>query len=57
MVQKVQLRQTWWRFKGDIFMRCPCCKGSQYRRYHFEVTKSNPSGAKCIFCKSNMMLA
>ncbi|EEB45083.1 TPA: hypothetical protein ACS7XE_000939 [Providencia alcalifaciens] len=35
-------------------MRCLCCKGTQYKRYHFEVTKSNPSGAKYIFCKSTM---
>nr|WP_312691731.1 cold-shock protein [Kosakonia sp.] len=34
--------------------RCPCCSGTQYRISSFDVTEKNPSGAKCIFCKSSM---
>ncbi|MEW5560299.1 cold-shock protein [Enterobacter asburiae] len=39
----------------SIHFRCPCCHGSQYRTSAFDVTKSNPHGAKCIFCKSAMV--
>ncbi|WP_330998788.1 cold shock small protein YmcF [Intestinirhabdus alba] len=38
-----------------IHFRCPCCHGSQYRTSTFDVTESNPFGAKCIFCKSPMI--
>ncbi|WP_227741509.1 MULTISPECIES: hypothetical protein [Pantoea] len=37
--------------------RCPCCQSSQYRVSAFDQSKSNPHGAKCIFCKSAMILA
>ncbi|WP_261388113.1 cold shock small protein YmcF [Candidatus Pantoea soli] len=36
-------------------MRCPNCQGSQYRRSVFDISISNPLGAKCIFCKSAMI--
>ncbi|WP_244182811.1 hypothetical protein [Pantoea wallisii] len=36
-------------------MRCSHCQGSQYRRSVFDITLKNPLGAKCIFCKSNMV--
>ncbi|MEZ2604172.1 cold shock small protein YmcF [Kluyvera intermedia] len=36
------------------YFRCPCCHGSQYRTSIFDVSEKNPSGAKCIFCKSIM---
>ncbi|MGG6100266.1 cold-shock protein [Pantoea allii] len=32
--------------------KCPHCSGSQYRKSHFDVTRANPHGAKCIFCKT-----
>ncbi|WP_419776134.1 cold-shock protein [Mixta mediterraneensis] len=32
--------------------KCPHCNGSQYRTSHYDVTRANPLGAKCIFCKS-----
>ncbi|MEG3109620.1 MULTISPECIES: cold-shock protein [Pantoea] len=32
--------------------KCLHCNGSQYRTSHFDVTRANPHGAKCIFCKS-----
>ncbi|HDG1693097.1 TPA: cold-shock protein, partial [Kluyvera georgiana] len=35
--------------------RCPCCHGSQYRTSIFDVSERNPFGAKCIFCKTNMV--
>ncbi|MDC9590594.1 hypothetical protein PSI23_15190 [Xenorhabdus sp. XENO-10] len=38
-----------------MYFRCPCCKGSQYRRYLSDVSENNPYGAKCIFCKSVML--
>ncbi|EPC5664413.1 cold shock small protein YmcF [Citrobacter koseri] len=49
-----------WHFKAAdisnyIHFRCPCCHGSQYRTSVFDVTDRNPSGAKCIFCKSPMV--
>ncbi|WP_410739298.1 cold shock small protein YmcF [Citrobacter sedlakii] len=40
---------------NNIHFRCPCCHGSQYRNSSFDVTVSNPFGAKCIFCKSTMI--
>nr|WP_241825947.1 hypothetical protein [Izhakiella australiensis] len=36
-------------------LRCPHCHGSQYRTSAFDITKANPYGAKCIFCKSIMV--
>ncbi|EPK7358020.1 cold-shock protein [Kluyvera intermedia] len=39
----------------NIHFRCPCCHGSQYRTSIFDVSEKNPFGAKCIFCKTNMM--
>ncbi|HHS9739649.1 TPA: cold-shock protein [Raoultella ornithinolytica] len=38
-----------------IHFRCPCCHGSQYRTSNYDVTKKNPFGAKCIFCKTSMI--
>ncbi|MCI1034256.1 hypothetical protein EDF75_2448 [Raoultella sp. BIGb0149] len=38
-----------------IHFRCPCCHGSQYRTSNYDVSESNPFGAKCIFCKSSMI--
>ncbi|WP_237760999.1 MULTISPECIES: cold shock small protein YmcF [Pantoea] len=35
--------------------QCPCCRGSQYRTSVYDVSKNNPHGAKCIFCKANMV--
>ncbi|WP_418384955.1 hypothetical protein [Xenorhabdus hominickii] len=35
--------------------RCLCCKGSQYRRYLFDISESNSYRAKCIFCKAVML--
>ncbi|MGK0600362.1 cold shock small protein YmcF [Yokenella regensburgei] len=40
---------------SHIHFRCPCCHGSQYRTSHFDISESNPFGAKCIFCKSSMV--
>ncbi|WP_072009057.1 cold shock small protein YmcF [Yokenella regensburgei] len=40
---------------SHIHFRCPCCHGSQYRTSHFDISDSNPFGAKCIFCKSSMI--
>ncbi|MFV0261434.1 MAG: hypothetical protein ACK5JN_03200 [Kluyvera sp.] len=40
----------------NIHFRCPCCHGSQYRTSVFDVSERNPFGAKCIFCKTNMVL-
>ncbi|WP_241898910.1 MULTISPECIES: hypothetical protein [unclassified Erwinia] len=37
------------------YLRCPNCHGSQYRTSVFDITKANPFGAKCIFCKSIMI--
>ncbi|HGK4672992.1 hypothetical protein C8256_23620 [Kluyvera genomosp. 2] len=39
----------------NIHFRCPCCHGSQYRMSAFDVSEKNPFGAKCIFCKTNMV--
>ncbi|ASG63240.1 MULTISPECIES: cold-shock protein [Kluyvera] len=39
----------------NIHFRCPCCHGSQYRTSVFDVSEKNPFGAKCIFCKTNMV--
>ncbi|WP_318366115.1 hypothetical protein [Enterobacter sp.] len=39
----------------SMHFTCPRCHGSQYRTSHFDVTESNPFGAKCIFCKSVMV--
>ncbi|HGH5978265.1 TPA: hypothetical protein ACJI8J_001629 [Kluyvera georgiana] len=39
----------------NIHFRCPCCHGSQYRTSIFDVSERNPFGAKCIFCKTNMV--
>ncbi|HFN7487362.1 TPA: cold-shock protein [Escherichia coli] len=39
-----------------LHFRCPCCHGSQYRTSAFDVTERNPLGAKCIFCKSTMVM-
>ncbi|WP_143806316.1 cold shock small protein YmcF [Pantoea latae] len=36
--------------------RCPSCQSSQYRVSAFDQCKSNPYGAKCIFCKSAMVI-
>ncbi|HGU9770448.1 TPA: hypothetical protein ACPEUL_000816 [Morganella morganii] len=48
----------WWRFKDNIiisfYFKCPCCSGSQYRTSQFDISSSNPHGARCIFCKSVM---
>ncbi|MFG1172354.1 hypothetical protein AAFN90_01875 [Erwiniaceae bacterium CAU 1747] len=33
---------------------CPSCFSVQYRFSHLDITKLNPYGAKCIFCKSIM---
>ncbi|WP_312410402.1 cold-shock protein [Pseudescherichia sp.] len=41
---------------NHIHFRCPCCHGSQYRTSHFDVSEANPFGAKCIFCKSSMVI-
>ncbi len=38
-----------------MFLRCPPCQGSQYRRSVFDVNIKKPLGAKCIFCKSAMI--
>ncbi|EOF4706114.1 MULTISPECIES: cold shock small protein YmcF [Klebsiella] len=38
-----------------IHFRCPCCHGSQYRTSAYDVSATNPFGAKCIFCKSSMI--
>ncbi|AVV39228.1 cold shock small protein YmcF [Pantoea vagans] len=35
-----------------ITFKCLHCNGSQFRTSHFDVTRANPHGAKCIFCKS-----
>ncbi|HFZ0576730.1 cold-shock protein [Klebsiella aerogenes] len=40
---------------NNIHFRCPCCHGSQYRTSHFDVSEKKPFGAKCIFCKSDMV--
>ena len=40
---------------NNIHFRCPCCHGSQYRTSNYDVSESNPFGAKCIFCKSSMI--
>ncbi|XWJ93637.1 cold-shock protein [Phytobacter ursingii] len=40
---------------SNIYLRCPKCHGSQYRLSHFDVTETNPYGAKCIFCKTVMV--
>ncbi|MEN0581240.1 cold-shock protein [Phytobacter palmae] len=40
---------------SNIHLRCPKCHGSQYRVSHFDVTETNPYGAKCIFCKNIMV--
>ncbi|MEM8072522.1 hypothetical protein Q4R22_14410 [Morganella morganii subsp. sibonii] len=40
-----------------LFLQCPCCCGTQYRTSHFDVSASNPYGAKCIFCKTVMLLS
>ncbi|WFL69419.1 MULTISPECIES: cold-shock protein [unclassified Pantoea] len=37
-------------------LRCPHCQSSQYRTSAFDITKMNPHGAKCIFCKSSMIV-
>ncbi|WJD47681.1 MULTISPECIES: cold shock small protein YmcF [unclassified Enterobacter] len=39
----------------SMHFTCPRCHGSQYRTSPFDMTESNPYGAKCIFCKSAMM--
>nr|WP_235234412.1 MULTISPECIES: cold-shock protein [Mangrovibacter] len=36
-------------------LRCPRCQGSQYRVSSFDVKHGNPFGAKCIFCKADMV--
>ncbi|MEA1062642.1 cold-shock protein [Apirhabdus apintestini] len=36
--------------------KCPCCQGSQYRTSVFDSSIRNPAGAKCIFCKSDMVM-
>ncbi|WP_440867818.1 cold shock small protein YmcF [Symbiopectobacterium purcellii] len=41
---------------STLFLKCPCCHGSQYRTSHFDVSPWNPHGAKCIFCKSIMQV-
>jgi len=38
-----------------IYLRCPHCQGSQYRRSVYDINVKNPLGAKCIFCKSAMI--
>ncbi|WP_238712141.1 MULTISPECIES: cold shock small protein YmcF [Tenebrionibacter/Tenebrionicola group] len=38
-----------------LHFRCPRCHGSQYRTSAFDISANNPFGAKCIFCKSNML--
>ncbi|WP_437887236.1 cold shock small protein YmcF [Phytobacter sp. V91] len=38
-----------------MHLRCPTCHGSQFRSSPFDVSENNPHGAKCIFCKSNMV--
>ncbi|WP_412778997.1 hypothetical protein [Morganella psychrotolerans] len=48
----------WWRSKYTMMInfcfKCPCCSGSQYRTSQFDISLSNPRGAKCIFCKTAM---
>ncbi|EOV9542408.1 cold-shock protein [Cronobacter sakazakii] len=51
----------WWRSKDNMIaaglhFRCPACHGSQYHTSRFDVTDKNPHGAKCIFCKSAMLV-
>ncbi|WP_071604100.1 MULTISPECIES: cold shock small protein YmcF [Dickeya] len=41
----------------NSYFKCPCCQGSQYRTSPFDVSAQNPHGAKCIFCKSVMVMA
>ncbi|MDF7662947.1 hypothetical protein PUG81_28750 [Erwiniaceae bacterium L1_54_6] len=36
-------------------LRCPHCRGSQCRTSAYDISRQNPSGAKCIFCKSAMV--
>ncbi|XOV55978.1 hypothetical protein RCF31_24040 (plasmid) [Pantoea sp. App145] len=36
-------------------LRCPHCCGSQYRTSAYDISRQNPSGAKCIFCRSAMV--
>ncbi|MGM3174355.1 hypothetical protein [Dickeya lacustris] len=40
----------------NSYFKCPCCQGSQYRTSSFDVSAQNPYGAKCIFCKSVMVM-
>nr|WP_143088817.1 cold-shock protein [Izhakiella capsodis] len=39
----------------SLSLRCPHCRSSQYRTSVFDISKANPDGAKCIFCKSIMV--
>ncbi|WP_130835137.1 cold shock small protein YmcF [[Erwinia] mediterraneensis] len=38
----------------NVKFKCPCCHGHQYRLSVFDVSRNNPHGAVCIFCKSVM---
>ncbi|NDJ57045.1 cold-shock protein [Enterobacteriaceae bacterium 4M9] len=40
---------------NNLHFKCPRCHGSQYRTSAFDISENNPFGAKCIFCKSNMV--